>query len=118
MTAKEKLMAEHPDYLTDECMGGCVGCPSSYNYLPKPSWCNTIPEVCTRCWNREIPEPSKNIPTVFWDQVYKLIEEAVKNRDRSVYIYFNPETGASVSVEPWPDANTPHEMYEKSDISQ
>ena len=60
MTCREKLKIEHPDHINMECLGGCAGCPSSYEYLDNPDYCSdvNIPanERCTKCWDREIPE--------------------------------------------------------------
>lgn len=54
---------------------------------------------------------------VGWDQILKLIEDAVEKRDRSVSLYFNPDTGMSVSVYPWPDADELYEMYKDGKIT-
>lgn len=59
MTCREKLMIEHPDKVDEKCDGGCSGCPYDYNYLLKPAWCAYDKNVCTRCWDREIPETDK-----------------------------------------------------------
>lgn len=54
---------------------------------------------------------------VGWDQILKLIEDAVEKRDRSVSLYFNPDTGMSVSVYQWPDADELYEMYKDGKIT-
>ena len=51
------------------------------------------------------------------NRIKEIIEEAVTKRDRSVSIYFSPETGASVSVYPWPDAEVYSEMFRRGEIS-
>ena len=60
MTCREKLKIEHPDRINMECLGGCVGCPSSYEYLDNPDYCEDcnipVKERCAMCWDREIPE--------------------------------------------------------------
>ena len=65
MTCREKLKIEHPDHINMGCIGGCVGCPSSYEYLDNPDYCMdvNIPmgERCTRCWDREIPETETSV---------------------------------------------------------
>lgn len=33
MTCREKLKLEHPEAVSDLLWGGCMGCPSSYDYL-------------------------------------------------------------------------------------
>lgn len=52
-----------------------------------------------------------------WEQIHKLIDDAVTKRDRSVSLYFNPSTGMSVSVYPWPDAEDLYEMYKDGKIT-
>ena len=63
MTAREKLAIEHPEGVNDEAIGGCDGCPDLYEYLPKPHYCYDRPRPCgsrcTECWDREIPEETK-----------------------------------------------------------
>ena len=66
MTAREKLAMEHPEKLDDLELGGCMGCPESYGYLPDPDFCendydhySTRFERCKKCWDREIPEEIK-----------------------------------------------------------
>ena len=61
MTAREKLAMEHPERVYSICLGGCAGCPDTYEYLPAPECCKgSIREgnhvKCTACWDREIPE--------------------------------------------------------------
>ena len=56
MTAREKLAMEHPEEVDKIYDGGCLGCPSDRDYLPRPDWCGTRPSPCTECWDREIPE--------------------------------------------------------------
>lgn len=51
------------------------------------------------------------------NMVKEIIEEAVTKRDRSVSIYFSPETGMSVSVYPWPDAEVYSEIFRRGEIS-
>lgn len=75
MTCREKLKMEHPTYISDCFSGGCVGCPHTYDYLPKPKDCEDI--RCAECWDREIPgtEPES---TPLDTKPYK--EAAVKMR--------------------------------------
>lgn len=58
MTCREKLMKEHPDDVEECWLGGCCGCPDDLNYLDKPEYCNNVGDdaLCTKCWDREIPE--------------------------------------------------------------
>lgn len=51
------------------------------------------------------------------NMIKEIIEEAVTKRDRSVSIYFSPETGMSVSVYPWPDAEACSEMLKRGEIT-
>lgn len=66
MTAREKLAIEHPEQLNDEEPGGCMGCPEDYGYLPDADFCTNsydrygdLFERCRKCWDREIPEETK-----------------------------------------------------------
>lgn len=55
MTCREKLEKEFPQCVIPACLGGCVGCPQSYEYMDDPPWCYSNDETCTKCWDREIP---------------------------------------------------------------
>lgn len=57
MTCREKLKIEQPDKVCEAYRGGCCGCPKGYGYLPDPEYCKHIAdsELCTKCWDREIP---------------------------------------------------------------
>lgn len=56
MTCREKLMIEHPECVDEAGYGGCDGCPMDYYYLDKPRYCYPSESMCTKCWDREIPE--------------------------------------------------------------
>ena len=61
MTYREKLKIEHPEYVGDEFIGGCKGCPVDYLWENATKECKDhpgqpYPAVCTKCWDREIPE--------------------------------------------------------------
>lgn len=62
ITMREKLKQDHPDFVTKNSMGGCIGCPASYGY----SNMNFLicgphnEETCRKCWDREyIPKEEK-----------------------------------------------------------
>ena len=66
MTAREKLTVEHPEKLDDLEPGGCMGCPEDYGYLLDADFCTNnydrygdLFERCKKCWDREIPEETK-----------------------------------------------------------
>ena len=66
MTAREKLAMEYPEQLDDVEPGGCLGCPEDYGYLPDADFCKSgddqygdLFERCKKCWDREIPEETK-----------------------------------------------------------
>ena len=66
MTAREKLAMEYPEQLDDVEPGGCLGCPEDYGYLPNADFCmsgddqyGNLFERCKKCWDREIPEETK-----------------------------------------------------------
>lgn len=56
MTCREKLAIEHPDRVSPN-FGGCDCCPCTYGYLDDPDYCDGwgYDDMCTRCWDREIP---------------------------------------------------------------
>ena len=68
MTCKELLKLHNPqtsiDFISDDLVGGCKGCPSEYGYLEDPPYCpnkqngtrKSNDALCAKCWNREIPE--------------------------------------------------------------
>ena len=66
MTAREKLAIEYPEQIDYLELGGCMGCPEDYGYLPDPDFCmigcdqyGDLFERCKKCWDREIPEETK-----------------------------------------------------------
>ena len=63
MTAREKLVIEHPEKFDDLEPGGCIGCPEDYGYLEDADFCTSNYDrygdlfvCCKKCWDREIPE--------------------------------------------------------------
>ena len=61
MTCREKLMIDHPKYVSDDYIGGCEACPHTFGYLDPPEYCRGFENVvtctdrqCRECWNREI----------------------------------------------------------------
>lgn len=63
MTCREKLAMDRPDCINHDSLGGCYGCPNSYGYLDRPEFCSFTggDDMCTRCWDREIPGTENNI---------------------------------------------------------
>lgn len=120
MTCREKLAKEHPECISDKYTGGCKFCPTNYGYLGNPIYCPACSdeEKCTMCWDREIPGTEKSKPDISWDRIKELIDDAMEKRDRSVSLYFNPDTGMSVSVYPWPDAEDLYEQYKNGLITE
>ena len=53
----------------------------------------------------------------FWQEVHTMLDNAMKKRDRSVSVYFNPETGISINTYPWPDGEDLWEMYKDGRIT-
>lgn len=121
MTCREKLKMEYPESVSDLLWGGCMGCPSSYDYLDDPEICSKDPYmenkdyICGKCWDREIPnsEPEPNSQL----DIYALIDDAMQKCDRSVAIYIHPENGMSVNVYPWPDVDDLWELYKDGRIT-
>lgn len=120
MTCREKMIREHPNLVGSEYSGGCVGCPFEYGYLPKPEpkslYCEKY--SCTACWDQEISGTEKGTKsTIPWSEIRAIVDDAVKKRDRTVSLYFNPDTGMSVNVYPWPSPEDLFEMYQKCQIT-
>lgn len=63
MTCREKLAMEYPEYVDKQYVGGARHCPHDYGYLKRPDYCpldmGANEKVCKRCWDREIPDESK-----------------------------------------------------------
>lgn len=56
MTFREKLQKEHPEWINEDCLGGCDGCPSDYGYEKKgKKRCVSYEKKCRKCWDRAIP---------------------------------------------------------------
>ena len=67
MTCREKLALEHPERIDSECVGGCMCCPHTYEYLDAPEYCDNgiSRSACVSCWDREIPvSPDGNAPKI------------------------------------------------------
>lgn len=62
MTCREKLQIEHPECINSSCFGGCIDCPYTYGYLPKPDQCVCSEESCSKCWDQEIDISQMNSP--------------------------------------------------------
>lgn len=116
MTCREKLNLEHPDYVNYSFYGGCLGCPNQYGYLGKPDYCHSDLKTCTKCWDREIPE-EKPKEAHSWGRILGFIDDAMAKRDREVHLYFNPDTGITMNIYPWPDTNEACESHEKELIT-
>lgn len=52
-----------------------------------------------------------------FENLKEIVDDAMQKRDRTVSIYFNPETGLSVNFNPWPDADELYEQYKKGRIT-
>lgn len=78
MTAREKLAIEYPEQFDDLEPGGCIGCPEDYGYLPDFEFCTNnydrygdLFERCKKCWDREIPEETKEEKENCMPEYYK-----------------------------------------------
>ena len=59
MTYREKLMQEHPEYVSEQWKGGCYNCPCDYGYEESEDCPNTEPDIdiaCRACWDREMED--------------------------------------------------------------
>ena len=57
MKFRDKLQMEHPEYVSQDYAGGCMGCPADYGYERKSNCCFVSfgnEDVCTSCWGREM----------------------------------------------------------------
>lgn len=104
MTCREKLAMEHPEFVSNVFLGGCRGCPDDYGYMDRILYCHQPNLNCYDCWNREIPGSEKYKNGIPWEQIKETINEGMTKRDREFHLYFNPDTGWSVSVYPWPES--------------
>lgn len=106
MTCREKLAIEHPDEITNDCLGGCRGCPEDYLYLGRPSFCGdanderSIKSKCTACWDREIPGTEKKEEPADKIDIHKIIDDAMEKKDRTVSIYIG-RSGTTINVQPY-----------------
>ena len=59
MTCLEKYLQYHPDETAQEIIGD--RCPDCHGIMYEPEWCTNDKNICTACWNREIPgtEPTE-----------------------------------------------------------
>lgn len=79
MTCREKQKMEHPDEIIfDNAVQRYVKCPSDYDYLDCPEWCDGETRTCKRCWNREIPEDKGIISLPIKDAMTKFGEKCVE----------------------------------------
>lgn len=115
MTCREKLALIHPEKIGDYYFGKCQGCPDDYGFLKKPKACEVHLDPsstnCTKCWDREILEekPKEAHP---WGRILGFIDEAMAKRDREVHLYFNPDTGITLNVYPWPENDSKEETQD------
>lgn len=117
MTCREKLKAEHPEFIGNAWFGRCKGCPHHYGYLPDNKNCKgATPEHCQTCWDQECSEANSRVD-IPWEQFKTLIDDAMEKRDRTVSIYIHPENGLSVNVYPWPDAEELYNLYKDGKIT-
>lgn len=99
MTFLEKLKLEHPDKVREDY---CHGCPCAYGYEdPEGGYRAVCGGDCEKCWNREISgsEEQISIEKLTNSDIHKIIDDAMKNKDRSVHILIS-STYTSISVNP------------------
>lgn len=91
MTYREKLKQEHPEYVSEDAIGGCKGCPNHYGYGPEEqdnkNTCKGygkllspyIEVFCRQCWDQEIQEeePAATAPDV--DDVLESLQRLHEN---------------------------------------
>ena len=94
MTCREKLAIDHPERVGNEWAGGCFGCPSDYRYLPDLDYCiaggyEPRDEICTKCWDREIPEDEDKVKKVI-DETFAAYDNFAKVASESPFV-FSPQ---------------------------
>lgn len=54
-TLREVLALEHPNMISEDAKGGCIGCPKNYGYVQKHEcgYSDSVKNVeeCEKCWN-------------------------------------------------------------------
>lgn len=61
ITFRDMLKKEHPEYVSEEYVGGCKGCPSWYGYCDyTDETCDHSEKGCRKCWDREYIPKEKN----------------------------------------------------------
>lgn len=93
MTCREKLAIEHPSCVGSIFVGGCCGCPHSYDYLPKSDYCRMgIMDACIKCWDREIPETeTTEVDRDMLSEVVRNIEAMVVESGIEYKMSYDPE---------------------------
>lgn len=82
MTCRQRLALEHPEAFCSERYAGIHGCPDTYGYMRAPEWCPILSmndEICTKCWDREIPEQEQEPK----DEIYET-EQTLEGEDMSI----------------------------------
>lgn len=108
MTYKEKLAQEQPSMIDEECVGGVNGCPHTYGY-ENYRLCTSNDDIkCAECWNREIPGTEKILSPAEKEDplnekidIHKIIDDAMKKKDRTVSIYIWHGGGVSINIQPY-----------------
>ena len=71
MTFRERLRLERPQELSSVYCGGCCGCPHAYGYeAVEDGPCSgdaADADICTMCWDREIPGTEAEIDITDFD---------------------------------------------------
>lgn len=114
MTCREKLAIEHPREVCFETPGGCFGCPHDHNYLPKPDFCCLDDSVCTKCWDREIPESNGTDSADETERDFYQVRVEFVDRDR-VSMYHSETCTVSTEVQAVILKNVKYYNWEKID---
>ena len=70
------------------------------------------PDIFTMTYKSPDEDTSKYPTSNDWKQLQKFVDEGIEKRDRSISVYFNPETGVSMYINPWPEK----EVEDRGDI--
>ena len=87
MTWREKISKEQPERVDDYEWGNMIGCPTdNHDYglcIGSISSC----ELCTRCWDREVPKIYLTDADVIADMYHQLINRGLPSGTAEIIVY-------------------------------
>lgn len=67
------------------------------------------PDIFAMTYKSPDEDTSKYPMPDVWKQLQKFVDEGMAKRDRTISVYFNPETGVSIYINSWPEEEEPVE---------